>query len=124
MPSKMQSEELQRVIHELLDEAKLQDIVLLDVRGISSIADFMLVATGTSSRHVTASADKLVEQMRERGVRPLGVEGQETGDWVLIDFGEVIVHLMRGETRQLYQLEKLWSRMDSGERAGGAGESS
>jgi ribosome-associated protein len=92
----------------LLD-AKAQDIALLDVRGVSDFTDVMAIASGTSTRHVQSVADKVVEKLREQGVRIIGMEGQQTGEWVLIDFGEVVVHVMRPQTRDFYNLEKLWS---------------
>lgn len=109
----MQATELQERIHQLLDDAKAQNVVVLDVRKISSIADFMVVATGTSTRHVSAVADNLIDSLKKEGVRAWGVEGQDTGEWVLVDFGDVIVHIMQAETRDFYQLEKLWSGTDT-----------
>lgn len=105
----MQSEILQEKIVAALDDAKALDIRVMDVRGISSIADYMVVATGTSSRHVSSIADRLERVLREEGIRAWGTEGQETGEWVLIDFGDVIVHVMQAATRDFYQLEKLWA---------------
>ncbi len=105
----MQAEELQQRIFRLLDDAKANDIQVLDVSRISSIADFMIVATGTSKRHVSAVAGNLVDSLKSEGVRAWGIEGQDTGEWVLVDFGDVIVHVMQAEAREFYQLEKLWS---------------
>lgn len=105
----MQANELQQRIHDLLDDAKAQNIVVLDVHKISSIADFMIISTGTSTRHVSAVADNLIDSLKKEGVRAWGIEGQDTGEWVLVDFGDVIVHIMQAETRDFYQLEKLWS---------------
>jgi ribosome-associated protein len=96
-------------IHTALMDAKANDVVLLDVRKISDFTDYMVVATGTSSRHVQSTSDKVVDALRARGVRAVGVEGKKTGDWVLIDFGDVVVHIMRAEVRDFYNLEKLWS---------------
>ena len=105
----MQANELQQLVHKLLDDAKAQNIVVLDVRKFSSIADYMVIATGTSTRHVSAVADNLIDALKKEGVRAWGIEGQDTGEWVLVDFGDVIVHIMQAETRDFYQLEKLWS---------------
>ena len=91
-----------------LDKGKAQDVRILDVRGMTSITDYMVVASGRSARQVKALKDLVIEAAREQEVRPLGVEGESTGEWVLIDFGDVIVHTMRPETRDFYQLEKLW----------------
>lgn len=98
----------QQLVREALDDAKAQDVTVLDVRKIADFADYMIIASGTSSRHVASMADKIADALRERGVRPLGVEGKAVGDWVLIDFGDVIVHLMRPQVREFYALEKLW----------------
>ena len=105
----MQANDLQQRVHKLLDDAKAQNIVVLDVRKLSSIADYMVIATGTSTRHVSAVADNLIDALKKEGVRAWGIEGQDTGEWVLVDFGDVIVHIMQAETRDFYQLEKLWS---------------
>ncbi len=91
-----------------LDKGKAQDVRILDVRGMTSITDYMVVASGRSARQVKALKDIVIEAAREQQVRPLGVEGESVGEWVLIDFGDVIVHTMRPETRDFYQLEKLW----------------
>ncbi|MDO8595296.1 MAG: ribosome silencing factor [Sulfuricaulis sp.] len=102
-----------------LEDAKTQNIAVLDVRKISDFTDYMVIATGTSNRHVQSSADKVAETLRDHGVRPVGIEGKQHGDWVLIDFGDVVVHIMREETRDFYNLEKLWSdakRVEPGKR--------
>ncbi len=91
-----------------LDKGKAQDVRILDVRGMTSITDYMVVASGRSARQVKALKDLVLEAAREQQVHPLGVEGETVGEWVLIDFGDVIVHTMRPETRDFYQLEKLW----------------
>ncbi|MDH5649708.1 MAG: ribosome silencing factor [Gammaproteobacteria bacterium] len=115
----MQSKETQEIIYQIIDDAKAQDIIVLDIRNISDIADYMVIASGTSARHVSSVADKLVDKMKEQGRRPLGLEGKETGEWVLVDYGDVIVHIMRPEARQFYNLEKLWG----GDEAHGIAES-
>lgn len=93
-----------------LEDAKALDIVLLDVRKLTDIADYMIVASGTSTRHVAGVADKLVDHMRALGRKPIGMEGKEIGEWVLIDFGDVVAHIMRPQTRDFYNLEKLWAQ--------------
>lgn len=108
----MKADALKERIVQLLDDAKAQNIVALNVSKISSIADYMVIATGTSSRHVAAVAGRLVDTLKQEGVRAWGVEGQDVGEWVLVDFGDVIVHVMQAETREFYQLEKLWSGFD------------
>lgn len=104
----MGPEELVRLVAEALDERKGEDVRIIDVTDVTTITDYMVVATGRSDRQVRAMADHVVEKVREHGVRPLGVEGQEGGEWVLIDLGDVIVHAMQPATRDFYQLEKLW----------------
>lgn len=104
------TEQLADIAREALDEMKAKDIVQLDVRPLTSMADIMIVATGTSSRHVSSLADGVREKVKEKtGRLPLGMEGQESGEWVLVDLGEVIVHVMQATQRQFYDLEKLWS---------------
>lgn len=98
---------------EALEEIKAQNICLLDVRESTSVTDFMLIASGTSTRQLNALAQNLVLKMKEAGYRPLGVEGQNNADWVLVDLGELVVHLMLPETRQFYDLERLWSQFPS-----------
>ena len=105
----MHATEMQKVIYDTLKDAKGQDIRVLHVEKITDFTDYMIIATGTSNRHVVSMGDRVVDRMRELGRRTLGTEGQETGDWVLIDFGDVVVHLMRQQTRDFYNLEKLWS---------------
>ena len=92
-----------------LRDAKAKDIVVLDVRKVSNFTDYMVVVSGTSTRHVQSTADKVIEKLRGHDQRALGVEGLDVGEWVLVDFGEAVVHVMRPQTRDFYNLEKLWS---------------
>jgi len=92
-----------------LDENSAQDIIQIDIRGKSSVADFMIVASGRSNRHVSALSDYLMRALKEMGHKDLGVEGLEGCDWVLVDIGDVIVHIFRPEVRVFYNLEKIWS---------------
>lgn len=92
-----------------LSDLKALDLVLLDVRGLSSIMDWLVVASGTSSRHVKSLADNVIMKAKEQGFRPLGVEGERVGEWVLVDFGDVVVHVMQPAVRSFYDLERLWS---------------
>lgn len=101
-------ETLLKLVTMSLDKGKAEDVRVLDVRGMTSITDYMVVASGRSVRQVKALKDLVLEAAREKKVRPLGVEGESIGEWVLIDFGDVIVHTMHPETRDFYQLEKLW----------------
>lgn len=105
----MQSEELVKIVQAVLDERKGHNITVLDVRGKTSVTDYMVLATGTSDRHINALADYITEKVKEHGERPLGQEGGIGSDWVLVDLGDVIVHLMTDQARAFYQLEKLWS---------------
>ncbi len=91
-----------------MEEAKAQDIKVMDVRGLTDVTDFMILATGTSSRHVNAIADKLVDYMKDHGHRPLGVEGQDEAEWVLVDLNDAIIHIMQADARVFYDLDKLW----------------
>ena len=105
----MQLEALRKIVVDALEELKAQDLVVLDVRGIASFTDLMVVASGTSTRQVKALADKVIEKCRLAGVRPLGVEGEREAEWVLVDLGDIVVHVMLPQTRDFYSLEKLWS---------------
>ena len=118
MPKVAKARKTQQWIQNVLENAKTQNIAVLDVRKISDFTDYMVIATGTSNRHVQSSADKVMETLRDHGVRRVGIEGKRLGDWVLIDFGDVVVHIMREQTRDFYNLEKLWSdakRIEAGE---------
>jgi len=96
-------------IQDSLKDMKAENIQVLPVDQITSIADYMVIATGTSSIHTRSIADRLIEKAKAQGVHILSSEGQRQANWVLIDFGEVIVHIMQGSARDYYQLEKLWS---------------
>ncbi|WP_303623718.1 MULTISPECIES: ribosome silencing factor [Roseobacteraceae] len=98
---------LARVLSSLEDD-KAEDIVQVDLRGKSSMADYMVICSGRSSRQVAAISEKLIERVKQDFNRISKVEGKETGDWVLIDTGDVIVHVFRPEVREFYQLEKMW----------------
>jgi ribosome-associated protein len=99
---------LKTVILAALDDMKALEVKFLDVRGLTDIADFMVIASGTSDRHVRSVAQRVVEKAKEAGFRPHGIEGQQDGDWVLIDLNEMIVHVMLPRVREFYGLEKLW----------------
>ncbi|MGH8627085.1 MAG: ribosome silencing factor, partial [Gammaproteobacteria bacterium] len=102
------SEDLRDVALAALDEIKAIDVRVLDVRSLTDITDFMIIASGRSNRQVRALADEVVAEATRRGVRPLGVEGFDQGTWVLVDLGDVVVHVMQPATRDFYQLERLW----------------
>lgn len=95
---------------EALEELKAIDVRVLDVRDMTSVTDFMVVASGSSSRQLRALAENVLKRCREAGFRPLGTEGEDSGEWVLVDLGDVVVHVMDTTTREVYQLEKLWER--------------
>jgi ribosome-associated protein len=101
--------QLRKYIYDALVDAKAQDITVLDVRKVADFTDTMVIVSGTSTRHVQSVADKVIDHMRGHGIRAIGVEGEKVGEWVLIDFGDVVVHVMRPQTRDFYNLEKLWS---------------
>tara|TARA_B100001109_G_C18775477_1_gene432857 strand:- start:466 stop:828 length:363 start_codon:yes stop_codon:yes gene_type:complete len=98
---------LDRILTSLKND-KAEDIVQIDLRGKSSIGDYMIIASGRSSRQVTAISEKLVDNIKKDFGRSSKVEGKNAGDWVLIDTGDVIVHVFRPEVREFYQLEKMW----------------
>jgi ribosome-associated protein len=99
---------LKQIVH-LLDEAKAEDVVTIDLAGKSSIGDYMVVASGRSDRHVGAIAEQLQRKLRAQGLGRVRIEGLEACDWVLIDTGDIIVHVFRPEVRDFYNLEKMWS---------------
>ncbi len=105
----MPKKKLYSLIVDALHDAKAKDIVVLDVRKVSDFTDYMVIVSGTSTRHVQSTADRVIEKLREHGHRAVGVEGMDLGEWVLIDFGEAVVHVMRPQTRDFYNIEKLWS---------------
>lgn len=107
---------LKKHILAAIDDAKGLDVSVLDVRKLTDFTDTMIIASGTSSRHVTTLASKIVARLREHGVRPSGVEGEKPGEWVLIDYSDIVVHLMHPQIRDFYNLEKLWG--EAAPRAG------
>lgn len=102
-------ERLRKLVRDALDDLKARDVAEVDVRGKSSVADLLVVASGTSSRHVKSIADEVVKKAKHAGTPPIGVEGQREAEWVLVDLGDVIVHVMLPRTREFYGLERLWS---------------
>ena len=100
---------LARRIAELAADKKALDVVVLDVRGKTSYADYFVIASGESERQVAAMADHVAEELKKEGERPIGTEGQQTGQWVLLDFGDVVAHLFYADIRTFYDLEGLWA---------------
>lgn len=99
---------MQDIASRALDDAKGRDIRVFDIREIADFADYMLIASGTSDRHVKALADSVQSALRECEIKPIGVEGDAEGDWILLDYGDLIVHCMQQQTRDFYDLESLW----------------
>ena len=97
-----------KVVHEALLDVKAKDILELDVSSISNVADALVIASGTSTRHVKALADNVAEEARKAGFRPIGMEGERDAEWILIDLGIVVVHVMLPTARKFYDLESLW----------------
>ena len=110
----MSAVELRDCLINALEDIKGQDIQALDVSELTSITDFMVLVSGTSNRHVKALVDEVIDAAKEYGEPPLGVEGRETYEWVLLDVGDVVVHVMQKEARAFYDLERLWSDMPAG----------
>ncbi|AXK71554.1 ribosome silencing factor [Lysobacter sp. TY2-98] len=103
-------DDLLKTVRDAVEELKARDVVEIDVRGKSSVTDFMVIASGTSTRHVKSIADEVVKFSKQRlDVMPLGVEGEREAEWVLVDLGDVIVHVMLPRVREFYALERLWT---------------
>ena len=99
---------LAQVVLAALEDMKAVNVKAMDVRGITDITDMMVVASGTSDRHVKSIADRVVQRCKEAGYRPFGIEGERDGEWVLLDLNDVVVHVMLPRVREFYALEKLW----------------
>jgi ribosome-associated protein len=105
----MNTDQIKELALEFLDDLKARDVVSLDVSELTDVTDTLIIATGTSGRHVKSLADNVAMEFKRRDYMPLGVEGGEVGDWVLVDLGGVVVHVMQEDARELYDLERLWS---------------
>lgn len=105
----MQIEQLKELVVETLSDMKARDVTVMDVRGKTAVTDFMVVASGTSDRHVKAIAETVAYRAKEAGEQPLGAEGVSEGEWALIDLNGVVVHVMLPKVRDFYQLERLWA---------------
>ncbi len=103
------SKALTDLVVDALEDIKGRDIAVLDVTNLTDVTDILVVVSGTSNRQIKAMADNVVEKAKKAGHRPLGVEGLENAEWVLVDLGDLVVHIMLPETRAFYELEKLWS---------------
>jgi ribosome-associated protein len=104
----LQSEALSAFVADKLDDMKARDIVTINITDKADFADYMVVCTGNSTRHVKSLAQYIISECRLAGVEPLGLEGNDVGEWALVDLGDVIVHIMIAETRDTYNLEQLW----------------
>ncbi|MBN0986401.1 MULTISPECIES: ribosome silencing factor [Amphritea] len=104
----MEMDQMISAVREALDDMKARDIVEIDVTNKSTVTDRMVIASGTSKRHVMSIGQHVQEEMKHKGLMPLGIEGQDTGEWVLVDLGDLVVHVMMPDARSFYDLEKLW----------------
>jgi ribosome-associated protein len=111
------ADETLKIVLDRLDEMKAEDTVTIDLRGKSSLADYMIVTTGRANRHVGAIAENVMKDLGEVGMKGLHVEGLPNCDWVLIDTGDIIVHVFRPEVRTFYSLEKMWTPVRSATKA-------
>ncbi len=105
----METEALADLVVDALDDLKGLDIRRIDVRDRTTVTDIMIIASGTSERHIRSLGDRVIDRAGEQGVKPIGVEGADGSDWMLIDLGDIVVHVMLPEKREFYNLEKLWS---------------
>lgn len=105
----MQGKALIEFLADKADDMKAEQIVTLDVKGKSSVTDYMIICTGSSKRHVSSIAEHVALESKKAGMEPLGLDGEQEGEWVVVDMGECMLHIMQEEFRELYQLEKLWS---------------
>jgi ribosome-associated protein len=101
-----------KLVLESLDDSKAENVTSINITGKSALGDYMVVVSGRSNRHVTAIAEHLIEDLKAGGVGQVRVEGLETGDWILIDSGDIIVHVFRPEIREFYNIEKMWAAPD------------
>ena len=106
--AKKDIQKLQRAIVDALEDVKAQDLATLPVRHLTSLTDYMVIATGTSNRHVRSLANEVQEKVKSAGGEVIGVEGEQAGEWVLIDLGDVVVHVMQGPVREYYNIDELW----------------
>ena len=103
------TQSLHALLSEAIEDLKGQDVKVLDVTGISDVMDTLIIVTGTSNRHVKSIANSAIVEGKKQGFQPLGIEGMDVGEWVLVDYGDIVLHVMQQTTRDFYALEKLWT---------------
>lgn len=113
----MQFDDMKQLVLTAIEDLKGEDIIELDVKDKTSVTDLMIVVSGTSSRHVKSIADNIVTESKKAGMQPLGVEGEVQAEWVLVDLGDIVVHVMQPHIREFYDLEKLWELDSTKERS-------
>jgi len=104
----METKKLKELVVNSLENLKARDITVLDVSDRTSVTDFMIIASGTSNRHVKSIADNVIADVKSQGMQPFGAEGREAADWILVDLGDIVVHVMLPATREFYDLERFW----------------
>lgn len=104
----METKKLKELVVNSLENLKARDIAVLDVSDRTSVTDFMIIASGTSNRHVKSIADNVIADIKSHGLQPFGAEGREAADWILVDLGDVVVHVMLPASREFYDLERFW----------------
>jgi len=105
----MQTEEIKQLVINAVEDLKAKDVTVIDVRGRTSVTDYMILATGTSKKHAQAVCDNASTEAKAKGLKPLGAEGRDSSDWMLLDLGDVILHVMTEQARHFYDLERLWA---------------
>ncbi len=115
----LDTEQLRKLVIDAIEEMKGNDIHDIDVSIKSTFTDHMVIASGTSTRHVKSISDNIIKKAKQAGIPPLGVEGEQMADWVLVDLGDVVAHIMLPDVRDFYALEKLWSVSSEGQAGGG-----
>lgn len=114
----MTPDQIRQLAVDALEEMKAVNLTVLDVSRLTTITDYMIVASGTSDRHIRSLVNSVIDKAAEHGLRPIGVEGEQQAQWALVDLGDIVVHVMLPDVREFYQLEKLWSfgeERDSGQ---------
>ena len=112
----MQGEKIVEIVVDALEDLKAVDIKTIDVKDQSNVTDYMIIASGTSRRHVKACAENVLMELKGKGLQPKGTEGSDAAEWVLVDIGDVVVHVMMPDTREYYDLEKLWQPLPGEEQ--------